>query len=63
MQFADIENPFINFLYSCNKADLLEHVPTHARISLYGMCPHLIDYWKPLDELYKGIKTIYVISL
>jgi len=63
MQFADIENPFINFLYSCNKANLLEHVPTHARTSLYGMCPQLSDYWKPLNELHKGIKTIYVISL
>lgn len=63
MQFADIENPFINFLYSCNKSNLLEHVPTHARISLYGMCSQLAEYWKPVDELYKGIKTIYVISL
>tara|TARA_B110000503_G_scaffold32071_1_gene52010 strand:- start:16053 stop:17372 length:1320 start_codon:yes stop_codon:yes gene_type:complete len=63
MQFADIENPFINFLYSCNKSDLLEHVPTHARKSLYGMCPYLTDHWKPLNELYKGINTIYIISL
>ena len=63
MQFADIENPFIKFLYSCGKADILEHVPSHARKSMYGMCPQLEDHWRPLGELYKGINTYYIISL
>lgn len=63
MQFADIENPFVKYLYSCNKADLLEHVPTHSKISMYGMCRHLDEYWCKADEIHSGIPTIYVISI
>ena len=63
MQFADIENPFVKFLYSCGKADMLEHVPTHSKTSMYGMCRHLDEHWEKQEDLYPGIKTIYIISI
>ena len=63
MQFADIENPFVKYLHSCGKAELLDHVPTHSRISMYGMCEHLDEHWEKLEDLHVGIKTIYVISI
>jgi len=63
MQILDINNPFVSFLSSCGKKDLLEHVPAHTRDSIYGQCRHLDIYWRELDKAHKSLKTIIVISL
>ena len=64
MQIAHFQNPFYEFIKSCNESWIdIDNIPRTSRDHILGTCSFFEDYWKDLDKLSSRIPTLYIISL
>ena len=64
MQIAHFQNPFYEFIKSCNESWIdIDNIPRTSRDHILGTCTFFDTYWKDIDKLSEYIPTLYIISL
>ena len=64
MQIAHFQNPFYEFIKSCNESWIdIDNIPRTSRDHILGTCTFFDTYWKNLDKISTYIPTLYIISL
>ena len=64
MQIAHIQNPFYEFIKSCNEPWIdIDNIPRTSRDHILGTCTFFDTYWKDINKISNYIPTLYIISL
>ena len=64
MQIAHFQNPFYEFIKSCNESWIdIDNIPRTSRDHILGTCTFFDTYWKDINKLSNYIPTLYIISL
>lgn len=64
MQIAHFQNPFYEFIKSCNESWIdIDNIPRTSKDHILGTCTFFDAYWKQLDNLSTYVPTLYIISL
>ena len=58
MQIAHFQNPFYEFIKSCNESWIdIDNIPRTSKDHILGTCTFFDAYWKQLDNLSTYVPT------